>query len=122
MATQSADGLALRTDTLTPLHWAGVVLAAITGALHLYLWALNPTNGLNLTFLAAGLGFLGGIAAILVDYNRKLVYALGVPFTFGQIPAWYVVNAPEFSTLGYVDKAVQVLFVLVLVQLYRQAS
>lgn len=122
MATATGSGLSLRTESLTPLHWGGVVLAAVTGVIHLYLGVSFIDSPLGWSFLVAGVGFLGGVAALLVDYRRRLLYVLGIPFTAGQIVIWYVVNAPDFGTLGIVDKIVQVLFVVVLVQLYRQTS
>ena len=112
----------LRTESLTTLHWVGVVLAVVTGVIHLVLGVSFISDPLGWAFLAAGVGFLGGVAALLVDYRRRLLYLLGIPFTAGQIVAWYFVNAPDFSTPGYVDKLVQVLLIVVLVVLYRQAS
>ena len=120
MATES--GTRLRTESLTTLHWVGAALAVVTGVLHLYLGALFITDPMGWSFLFAGVGFLGGVAALLVDYRRRLLYLLGVPFTAGQIVAWYVVNAPEFSALGYLDKVVQVALIAVLVVLYRRES
>jgi hypothetical protein len=122
MATATESGMSLRTESLTSLHWAGVVLAAVTGVLHLYLGVSFISTPLGPAFIVAGLGFLGGVAALLVDYRRRLLYLLGIPFTAGQIVIWYVVNAPDFGTLGIVDKVVQVLFIVVLVVLYRQES
>lgn len=58
---------------------------------------------------------------MLVDYRRKLLYLLGIPFTAGQIPAWYAVNAPGLSPVGIGDKVVQVALIVVLVALYRRA-
>ncbi|WP_373189002.1 hypothetical protein [Halolamina sp.] len=118
----TASDTTLRTESLTTLHWVGAVLAVITGVLHLVLGVSFISEPLGWSFLAAGVGFLGGVAALLVDYRRRLLYLLGIPFTAGQIVAWYVVNAPDFSTLGYVDKLVQVLLIVVLVVLYRQAA
>lgn len=112
----------LQTESLTTIHWAGIVLAVVTGVLHLVLGVSFISEPMGWAFLFAGVGFLGGIAALLVDYRRRLLYLLGIPFTAGQIVAWYVVNAPDFSVLGYVDKVAQVLLIAVLVVLYRQAS
>lgn len=124
MATQDSTprgtGLSLATESMTPLHWAGVVLAAITGVLHLGLGVSFGLSAFGISFIVAGLGFLVGAAAVLVDYRRRLVYLLGIPFTLGQVVIWYVVNAPEFSPLGIFDKVVQVAFVVVLVVLYRR--
>jgi hypothetical protein len=123
MATERAADrrrVSLATDSLTPLHWVGVALAAVTGVLHLALGASFGLSGLGVAFLVAGVGYLGGIAAVLVDVRRRVAYALGVPFTLGQIVAWYVVNAPDFSVLGLLDKVVQVALIAVLVVLYRR--
>jgi hypothetical protein len=70
---------------MTPLHWAGVVLAAITGVLHLGLGVSFGLSAFGISFIVAGLGFLVGAAAVLVDYRRRLVYLLGIPFTLGQV-------------------------------------
>jgi hypothetical protein len=106
--------------SLTSLHWIAFVLAAITGVLHLWLGVSFLSSPLGISFLLAGLGFLGGIVLVALDYRRRPVYALGVPFTAVQIVAWYLVNAPDFSPIGYLDKAVQVAFVAVLIVLYRR--
>ncbi|WP_239685616.1 hypothetical protein [Halolamina pelagica] len=66
----------------------------------------------------AGVGFLGAILLYLVDYRRPLLYLVGVVYTAVQIPLWYVAKAGEFTTVGYVDKAVQVVLVALLVYLY----
>ena len=120
MAT--AQSRAVSTESLTNLHWAGVALAAITGVIHLVLAgsfiASDLTSGLGWAFLVAALGFFGGIAAVLRDYRRRTFYLLGIPFTAGQIVAWYVANSPDFSPLGIGDKVVQVLLIVVLAVLY----
>lgn len=120
VADTSENGAAVSTDDLTQLHWVGIALAAITGVIHLVLAALSLPGGLGIAFLLAGVGFLGGIASILLNYRRQEFILLGIPFTLGQIVSWYVVNTPEFSPLGIGDKVVQVLLVVVLVMLSRQ--
>lgn len=122
MATATEPRLSLRTESLTPLHWAGIALAAVTGVIHLVLGVSFIADPLGWSFLFAALAFFGGAAAVLVDYRRRLFYLLGIPFTAGQIVAWYVVNAPEFGALGIADKVVQVLLIVVLVLLYRRES
>jgi hypothetical protein len=124
MATHDTAGsdrsLSLATDSLTPVHWLGIALAVVTGVLHLVLGVSFGLGGFGISFVVAGLGFFGGCAAVLVDYRRRLVYLLGIPFTLGQVVAWYVVNAPDFSPLGLFDKVVQVALVVVLVVLLRR--
>jgi hypothetical protein len=60
------------------------------------------------------------MALYLAEYRRPLLYLVGIVYTGVQLPLWYVVKAGEYTTLGYVDKAVQVVLVLVLAYLYWQ--
>lgn len=122
MATEARPTFELRTESLTSLHWLAVVLAFITGAVHLYLAASFIPEPMGIAFLVAALGFFGAVVAFLIDFRRKLLYLLGIPFTAGQILAWYVVNAPEFSMTGIGDKVVQVLLIVVIAVLYRRES
>jgi len=118
--TNATGGIGVDLGSVTTLQWIGVVLAAVTGAIHVLLWVLDPTSALGVSFLVAGVGFFGGALGVLANYRRRLLYLVGIPFTAGQIGLWYVVNAPSFSTLGLLDKAVQAAFVVVLVVLYRR--
>lgn len=121
MATANDTGR-LALETVTPLHWAGVVLATITGVLHLALTVRFGLGGLGISFLVAGVGFFAGAAAVVADYRRRQFYLLGIPFTAGQIVLWYVLNDPSFSgiSLGIVDKVVQVALIGVLAVLYSR--
>lgn len=120
MTQTQTSGVGLATGSLTPLHWAGIGLAAVTGVLHLWLGVSFAPEPMGISFLLAGLGFFGGAALVAIDYRRRLLYAIGVPFTAVQIPLWYVVNAPDFSSIGLLDKAVQLALVAVLVVLFRR--
>ncbi|MDZ7745488.1 MAG: hypothetical protein U5K28_02805 [Halobacteriales archaeon] len=122
MGTREATGGGVDTGSLTSIHWGGIALAVATGLLHLYLVALYGPSMLGITFAVAGIGFLGGAAvlALDVDVPRRPLYALGALWTLGQIVAWYVINAGSFSTLGYVDKAIQVALIAVLVLLIQR--
>ena len=103
---------------MTGMHWAAAALAAATGVVHLYLYAAQAF----LPFLFAGVVFLAAILGmLLLPYGhvaRRAIYALGVPFTAGQIAAWYLAGMPDFA-LGVADKAVQVALILVLIGLFR---
>jgi nicotinamide riboside transporter PnuC len=120
MAT--AQGRAVGTGSLTTLHWVGVVLAGITGVLHLVLayfsLSSDPASGLGWAFVVAALGFFGGIAAVLRDYRRPTVYLLGILWTAGQVVAWYAVNGLKIAPIDVTDKVVQVLLIVVLAMLY----
>lgn len=87
-------------------------------------------SGLGISFVLAGLGFLGAIVLVLVDYRKRAVYALGVPYTLGQVILWYYVNfvggsksfPADVGTLGAVDKVAQIALLAVLVVLLRDRS
>lgn len=120
MATEAASGSSLQTESLTGLHWSAIVLALITGVVHLYLGVSFITDPMGWAFLFAGVVFLAAIGGVLVDYRRRLIYLLGIPFIAAQIVAWYFVNAPDFSTLGLTDKVVQVVLIGILAFLYTR--
>lgn len=51
--------------------------------------------------------FFAAILIMAMNVYRRLLYALGVPFTAGQIAPWFVGGMPNFA-LGVVDKVVQI--------------
>ena len=130
-STQRSGGLA--TESLGGLHWVGIVLAAVSGAIHLFLGVDGVTGSqyfsfeLGVAFLLAGLGFLGAVALVLLDIRRRAVYAVGIPFTAVQIVIWYYSNFAttdssfpgDVGTFGAIDKIAQVLLIVVLIALLR---
>ena len=120
-----SDTGTLRTDGLTPLHWIGIVMAGVSATVHLYLAVVIP-GWLGLSFAGATVGFVAGIAAVLVDFRRHLTYLLGIPFTAGQVVLWYVLNdqpgLAELGTVDVVDKVAQVVLIGVLVALYARRT
>ena len=133
MATETgtSSGLSVETESMTAVHWLGVVLALVSAVVHLVLGVRLAPNagGLGVSFLLAGLGFLGAIALLLVGYRRRLLYLVGVPFTGAQLAIWYALNVlPEgplavgaIGTFGAVDKVAQVLLIAVLIYLFRES-
>lgn len=114
-------------ESLSGLHWAGIVFAAITGVIHLWLGVEFIDSPMGWSFLAAGIGFFGGIALVVLNYRRPLVYLIGVPFTAVQIPLWWVVNDITIADLldpgiGVIDKIVQVVFIAILIVLYQREA
>lgn len=99
-----------------------VVLAALTGVVHLWL-AVHEWAELEeaLPFLLAGIGFFVGIGLVLsTDRYRQPLYLLGAAFTGIEIPLWVLGGMEEF-TLGVFDKVVQVLLVGALLYLWFQS-
>lgn len=113
--------MSLDLESLGVLHWIGIAAALVTAAVHLVL-GVRIGGGFGISFLIATVGFLAGIAAILVGYRRRLIYLLGIPFTAGQIVLWLALNQPipPISTNEIIDKVAQVVLVAVLAVLYAR--
>lgn len=101
------------TSTTTQARSVGIiVLAVITALIHLGL------NFPDLIFILNGLGYLGLIAAcylplsFLAPFRRWARWAL-IGFTALTIVLWVVFG--QRSTIGYVDKAVEVLLLALLI-------
>jgi hypothetical protein len=73
------------------------------------------TTGVVL-FLFAGLGFFGAVGLLLTTFSRRLLFALGIPFTGIQIVLWVTSGMQRFA-LGVFDKSVQTLLVGLLIGL-----
>lgn len=124
----SGDTIDLAPDpnSLGGLHWIAIALAAVSAAVHLVLGVQFFPHWMGLSFFVATIGFVVGIALVVANVRRPLVYAAGIPFTGGQIVAWIALTRPNLLTdpdptaLGafeVVDKVAQVLLVAVLVVL-----
>ncbi|MFC7057816.1 DUF7475 family protein [Halovenus salina] len=104
------------------LRWVGIAAALASAAVHLLLGARMVPSGLGISFIVAGIGFVGGVLLVLADVRRRAVYALGIPFTLGQIVLWYLFNFAggdksfpgDIGTLGAVDKVAQVILIVAL--------
>lgn len=125
MAT-ATDGRTLALSALTPLHWVGIALAFVSAAVHLLLGISLGASPLGFSFLFAAVGFLAGSGLVAVGYRRRLLYALGIPFTAGQIVLWYAMNRPagagDVSTIEGIDKLAQAALIVALVVLLARES
>jgi len=90
----------IKIGSLTTTHWLAILFVLITGGIHVYAGFIEGRIPVSL----AGVGFLGAAVLFLLDYRRSLLYIVGIVYTAVQFPLWYVANAGEFTTLGYVDK------------------
>ncbi|WP_435094241.1 DUF7475 family protein [Halorubrum sp. N11] len=114
--------------SLNGLHWVGIVAALVSAAVHLLLGVRMFPSPMGVSFVLAGLGFIGGVGLLAIDYRRRAVYTVGIVFTLVQIVLWYVVNfaggtksfPADVGTLGAVDKVAQVVLVAVLIVLLRR--
>lgn len=110
--------------SMTPLHWLVVGLATVTGLVHLALGLGSLPAPLGVAALGAAAGFAVGIWLVLHNRYRRVVYAIGIPFTLAQIVLWYVLNEPaslaEVTPLAAVDKVVQSSLIVALVVLLNR--
>jgi len=111
--SQAFNG-SLEINALTRAHWLAILLAIATGIIHVYAGIVEGRIPVSL----AGVGFLGAVVLFLLDYRRTYLYGAGIVYTVVQIPLWYVVKAGEYTMIGYVDKSIQVVFIVLLVYLY----
>lgn len=108
---QSAMGF--NANLMTPWHWALGILATVTGVIHVYLYLEQGF----IPFLFAGAVFLAAVVAMLFNVYRRVLYAVGIPFTAGQIAIWYMQGMPDMS-IALVDKPVQLLVIVLLAYLF----
>jgi hypothetical protein len=102
-----------RIGSLTRIQWVAIALVAITGVLHVFAGVVEGRAPVAL----AGVGYAGALALFFLDYRRRLLYLIGIPYTAVQFPLWIVAKS-EYGVVDYVDKAVQVALIVVLIYLY----
>lgn len=117
--TPAAGRFGVETASLTGLHYLGIALAAVTGVVHLVLGIQFLPTPLAISFVLAGAGFFGAIVLLLFNVRRRLLYAVGIPFTLVQVVAYFLVNPTPINAFGLFDKVVQLALVGVLIVLYR---
>ncbi|WP_248895822.1 DUF7475 family protein [Haloplanus halobius] len=111
------------TASLTTLHWIGVGLALVTGVIHLAIGVQYIDTLQGVSFVLAGIAFGVAVLLFLLDYRRRLLYLVGIPFTAVQVVLYFSLNWPNVvSPAGLGDKVVQVTLIAVLVTLYRRES
>mgnify|MGYP000138558767 CR=1 FL=1 len=90
-------------QSLTLLHLVGLLLAAITGAIHLWI----GVDSRSLALATAGVGFAVGIVAVAADIRRESVVKLGIPFTATQTVYYLATHFDQLTPVSTADKIVQ---------------
>lgn len=106
----STDG---RMGSLATLEQGIVVLVVVTALTHIYPGIVEGAPPL----VVAGLGFLGGAALYVRGVRRRELALAAIPYTAVQIPMWLLIKAGNYTLVGYVDKAVQVVLIVALLVL-----
>jgi len=111
------------TSSLTRLHWIGIVLALVTGVVHLYFGVTALDTLQSASFVLAGIAFFVAVLFLLLDVRRRLLYLVGIPFVAVQVVLYFYLNWPNVLSPGGIgDKIVQVTLIAILVVLYRRES
>ncbi len=110
------SGGRFETETISGVGWLAIALVLFTGVLHVYAGVVEG----RIPVALAGVGFLAAIGLYVMDFRRRLLYLAGILYTAVQIPIWYVVKAGAYTPVGYVDKVIQVVLVVVLAYLYLE--
>lgn len=110
--TQIAESI--NTEPLKPVHWLAMGLVLLTGIFHVYAGIVEG----RLPVTLAGVGFFAALGLFLLNFRRQWLYLGGIVYTGVQIPLWYVAKAGEFTTIGYIDKVIQIVLIVLLVYLY----
>ena len=108
--TQSATGPSV---PLSRLEQGVVILVVATAITHIYPGIVEGAPPLVL----AGLGFLGGARMYIRGVRRDVLATAAIPYTAVQIPLWFVIKAGNYTLVGYVDKAIQIVLVIALLVL-----
>lgn len=115
----------IETASLTWMHWLAGTLALLSGVIHLVLGVMFWPQGTAIAFVLAGLGFFGGVGLALVGYRRRLLYLVGIVFVVLQIVLYFWINyrnQPAISPVEGVDKAAQLILIVLLAILFRQEA
>lgn len=100
--------ITLDTESVTSVEWVGIILAAVSGAVHLAVGIPSIPSVLATSFVLAGLGFIGAIVLVLIGWRKRIVYTIGIPFIGAQLIFWYVLNGFPLDTIEIIDKVAQV--------------
>jgi len=88
--TQASDSLVSLPES--PLGYLAILLALVTGVLHLLLAprVIGFSQTLAILFALNGLGFLGGIAIFLTRYWRRELYLVAALYALATVLALFV--------------------------------
>ncbi|WP_123538376.1 DUF7475 family protein [Halosimplex salinum] len=115
---QQRSTLSYGIASLRTLDWTAIVLALATAVIHLYLFTTEDW----LPFLLAGVGFLGAVGVLIaLPRYRHWLYPAGVLFVLAQIVGYLLLPLGPLW-IGVLDKVIQVVLILVLLQLFRTTT
>lgn len=125
--TQTGDSLVSLPEN--PLGYLAILLALVTGVLHLLLatQVIGFSQTLAILFALNGLGFLGGVAIFLTRYWRRELYLVAVLYALATILALFVFQGfgvdaffrqGQLNPMAVISKAAEALLAIVAGFLY----
>lgn len=117
-----------------PIGYVAILLAAITGAVHLFLApnVIGFSQTLAILFALNGLGFLGGIVLYLSPYWRRELYLVAALYAVVTILAllafndWAIVQSfymqGDLNPMAVVSKSAEALLAVCALYLYASEA
>lgn len=129
--TQASDPLVSLPEN--PVGYVAIVLAAVTGVIHLFLapQVIGFSQTLAVLFALNGLGFVGGIFVYLTRYWRRELYLVAAGYGLVTVLAFFAFQGfgvdafyrqGSLNTMAVVSKAVEGLFAIVTAYLYTSTD
>jgi len=127
--TQSSGSLLSLPEN--PIGYLAILLATVTGVIHLLLGpqVMGFSRTLGILFILNGLGFVGGIAVYLTRVWRRELFLVAAGYALVTVLAFFLFGgfegfvAPfyrggELNVMAVIAKAAEVLFAVVTAYLY----
>ena len=116
-----------------PLGYVAILLALVTGVIHLLLGprVMGFSQTLGILFILNGLGFVGGIVVYLTRYWRRELYLVAALYGIVTVLAFFVFQGfgvdafyrqGSLNQMAVISKAVEVLFAVVTGYLYTSTE
>ena len=116
-----------------PLGYVAILLALVTGVIHLLLGprVMGFSQTLGILFILNGLGFVGGIVVYLTRYWRRELYLVAALYGVVTVLAFFVFQGfgvdafyrqGSLNQMAVISKAVEVLFAVVTGYLYTSTE
>ena len=129
--TQASD--TLLNLPVNPMGYVAILLAAVTGVIHLFLATqmLGFSQTLAILFGLNGVGFVGGILVYLTRYWRREFYLVAAGYALVTVLAFFAFQGfgvdafyrqGSLNTMAVVSKAVEGLFAVVAAYLYTSTD
>lgn len=131
MSVNTRSGGSLLTLPETPVGYLAILLALVTGVIHLFLGpqVMGFSRTLGVLFIFNGLGFVGGVVVYLTRYWRQELYLVAALYGLATVLAFFVFQGfgvdafyrqGSLNVMAVVSKTVEVLFAAVTAYLYAE--